>query len=55
MEIDRDTCDYFMIGSDGIWESKDNLAMHNWLTDLPADMKISHKLSLLFDEEVSKV
>lgn len=55
MEIDRDTCDYFMIGSDGIWESKDNLAMHNWLNDFPADMKISHKLSLLFDEEVSKV
>lgn len=55
LEIERDNCDYIMIGSDGIWESKDNLAMHNWLTDFPSDVKISQKLSHLFDEEVSKI
>lgn len=49
MEIDRDTCSYFMIGSDGIWESKDNLTIHNWLSNLPLEMKISQKLSLLLD------
>ncbi len=29
--------------------------MHHWIKGLSVDLKISQKLSLLFDEEISKI